>query len=182
MNQILLVSGPPGAGKTSVTLAVAERYDRMLRIEVDTLRHWVAAGYRHPWAGDAQAAEQRLLAVRNACAVARESIAARYAVVIDDTAFADDLAAYRDTLGGVDALVQAVTLLPSLDAALERDAGRADPARVREAHARFAAEADAGALPGAVLDTSHDGDAHATAERLMDLVATGAAVLLAPPG
>lgn len=182
MNQILLVSGPPGAGKTSVTLAVAERYDRMLRVEADTLREWVCAGYRHPWAGDAQAAEQRLLAIRNASAVARESIAARYAVVIDDAAFADDLDAYRDALAGVDALVQAVTLLPGLDATLARDAGRTDPERVRESHARFAAEAAAGALPGAVLDTSPDASEYATAERLMDLLATGAAVVSPPPG
>ena len=180
MNQVLLVNGPPGAGKTSLTLAVAERYDRMLRIEVDTLRQWVCAGYRHPWAGDAQWDEQRLLATRNAAAVTRETIAARYAVVIDDVAFADDLAAYRDALDGIDALVQVVTLLPDVEATLARDAGRNEADRVREVHARFAAEAEAGALPGALLDTSGDASAYETAERLMDVLATGAAVLLEP--
>ena len=177
---MLLVNGPPGAGKTSLTLAVAERYDRMLRIEVDTLRQWVCAGYRHPWAGDAQWDEQRLLATRNASAVTRETIAARYAVVIDDVAFADDLDAYRDALDGIDALVQVVTLLPDVDTTLARDAGRNDADRVREVHARFAAEAEASALPGAVLDTSGDASAYETAERLMDVLATGAAVLLEP--
>ena len=180
MNQILLVGGPPGAGKTSVTLAVAERYDRMLRIEVDTLRQWVCAGYRHPWAGDAQWEEQRLLATRNASAIARETIAARYAVVIDDVAFAGDFAAYLDALAGVDALVQAVTLLPDVETTLTRDAGRNDRDRVRDVHAGLVAEVEAGELPGAVLDTSGDVDAYATAERLMDLLATGAAVLLEP--
>lgn len=179
---MLLVNGPPGAGKTSLTLAVAERYDRMLRIEVDTLRQWVCAGYRHPWAGDAQWDEQRLLATRNAAAVTRETIAARYAVVIDDVAFADDLDAYRDALDGIDALVQVVTLLPDMETTLTRDAGRNDADRVREVHARFAAEAGAGALPGAVLDTSGDASAYETAERLMDVLATGAAVLLEPVG
>lgn len=182
MNQVLIVNGPPGAGKTSLTFAVAERYDRMLRIEVDTLRQWVCAGYRHPWAGDAQWDEQRLLATRNAAAVTRETIAARYAVVIDDVAFADDLAAYRDALEGIDALVQVVTLLPDVATTVARDAGRNEPGRVREVHARFAEEAEAGALPGTVLDTSGDTSAYATAERLMDVLATGAAVLLEPPG
>ena len=177
---MLLVNGPPGAGKTSLTFAVAERYDRMLRIEVDTLRQWVCAGYRHPWAGDAQWDEQRLLATRNAAAVTRETIAARYAVVIDDVAFADDLVAYRDALEGIDALVQVVTLLPDVETTLARDAGRNEPERVREVHARFAEEAEAGALPGAVLDTSGDESAYATAERLMDVLATGAAMLLEP--
>lgn len=178
---MLLINGPPGAGKTSLTLAVAERYDRMLRIEVDTLRQWVCAGYRHPWAGDAQWDEQRLLATRNAAAVTRETIAARYAVVIDDVAFADDLAAYRDSLEGIDALVQVVTLLPDVETTLARDAGRNEPERVRAVHARFAEEAAAGALPGAVLDTSGDASEYETAERLMDVLATGAAVLLEPP-
>lgn len=181
MNQVLLVNGPPGAGKTSLTFAVAERYDRMLRIEVDTLRQWVCAGYRHPWAGDAQWDEQRLLATRNAAAVTRETIAARYAVVIDDVAFADDLAAYRDALEGIDALVQVVTLLPDVETTLARDADRNEPARVREVHTRFAEEAGASALPGAVLDTSGDASAYETAERLMDVLATGVAVLLEPP-
>lgn len=182
MNQVLLINGPPGAGKTSLTLAVAERYDRMLRIEVDTLRQWVCAGYRHPWAGDAQWDEQRLLATRNAAAVTRETIAARYAVVIDDVAFADDLAAYRDALAGIDALVQVVTLLPDVETTLMRDAGRNESDRVREVHARFADETGAGTLPGAVLDTSGDASEYETAERLMDVLATGAAVLLEPSG
>lgn len=182
MNQVLLINGPPGAGKTSLTFAVAERYDRMLRIEVDTLRQWVCAGYRHPWAGDAQWDEQRLLATRNAAAVTRETIAARYAVVIDDVAFADDLAAYRDALEGIDALVQVVTLLPDVETTVARDAGRNEPERVRAVHVRFAEEAGAGTLPGTVLDTSRDASEYETAERLMDVLATGAAVLLEPPG
>ena len=181
MHQIVLISGPPDAGRSAVARALCERYDRMLHVEVDALRSWVRAGYRHPWAGDAQWDEQRLLATRNAAAVTRETIAARYAVVIDDVAFADDLAAYRDALEGVDALLQVVTLLPDVETTLARDAARNEPDRVREVHARFAEEAEAGALPGAVLDTSGDASAYVTAERLMDVLATGAAVLLEPP-
>ena len=101
MNQVIIISGPPGAGKTSVSLAICERFDRMLHIEVDTLRHWVVAGYRHPWAGDAQAAEQRLLATRNASAIARESVGMRYAAIIDDVVTADVVAQYREALAGL---------------------------------------------------------------------------------
>ena len=175
MNQILSLGGPPGARRAAVAQAVCERYDRMLRIDAEALRQWVCAGYRRRGADDAQAAEQRLLAVRAASAVAREGVAARYAAVIEDAALAEDLAAYREALGGAGAIVHAVTLLPHADAPPD-----ADPAHEDETPAAFRAAIEAGALPGAVLEAAPGESAHATAERLMDLIAAGGAVLLRP--
>lgn len=182
MHQVILLSGPAGAGKTSVAEAIAERFDRMLNVEVDTLRHWVKAGYRHPWAGDHQAEEQRLLATRNACAIARESIALRYAVVIDDVVLPEDALRYRVTLEGIPTFVHMVTLLPDLETSLARDRGRAAaiPDRVRALHAEFTSAAEAGLLPGYVLDSTHDSNPALTADRVLDAVARGDALLLAP--
>lgn len=183
MNQVIILSGPPGAGKSSVAEALCERFDRMIHVEVDELRHWVKAGYRHPWTGDRQAAEQLELAVRNASAIARESVALQYAVVITDVVWPEAAAHYRDALAPLGTGVHLVTLLPSLEVALARDAVRersiAD--RVRVVHAALAEHVRAGALPGAVLDNSDDPDAHVTADRVQDLVARGAALLLDAP-
>lgn len=181
MHQIVLISGPPGAGKSAVASALCERFDRMLHVEVDVLRRWVRAGYRHPWAGDEQAREQRLLATRNASAIARECAELRYACLLDDTVLSHDFAAYREALSGVGAPVHAVTLLPSLDVTLARDAGRrsAVPERAHALHsefAEFAREAGEGLLPGVVLDSSRDPDEHYTADRVQDAVATGEAL------
>lgn len=184
MQQVIIVTGPAGAGKSSVAAALCERFDRMVHIEVDTLRHMVRAGYRHPWLeGDAQATEQRLLATRNAAAIARESVAMRYAVVIDDVVDASIAAQYREALAGIDANVHFVTLLPRLDVALARDAGRSAsiPERVRALHAEFSREAGLGTLPGTVLDTSADPDAALTADRVQDAVARGGALFIGEP-
>jgi adenylate kinase family enzyme len=183
VNQVILVSGPAGAGKSAVAEAICARFDRMLHVEVDVLRHFVKAGYRHPWMDDEQAREQLDLAIRNASAIAREAIATRYAVVIDDVVFAAHAERYRQALEGMGAPVHMVTLLPRLDVLLERDAARrySIPDRVRALYEGLRREADAGALPGAVLDTSDDMNAEATADRVQEVVSLGEA-LLVPTG
>jgi chloramphenicol 3-O-phosphotransferase len=180
VNQVIIVTGPAGAGKSSVAEAICERFDRMMHIEVDHLRHWVKAGYRHPWLDDPQTAEQRLLAVRNASAIAREADALRYAAVIDDVVLAEGVALYREAFAGIGCNVHFALLLPSLEVTLARDGQRSEPIpdRARTLHADFARESSGGLLPGAAIDSSEDGDAAMTADRVMDAVASGAALFI----
>ena len=183
MHQIVLISGPPDAGRSAVARALCERYDRMLHVEVDALRSWVRAGYRHPWVRDEQAREQRLLAVRNASAIARECSALRYACVIDDAALSADLADYRAALAGAGAPVHVVTLLASPEAAPPPASGRfpAEGGAVASLSESFAREAASGLFPGVVLDTSRDRGPHYTADRVQDAVASGEALVAWDP-
>ncbi len=182
MQQVIIVTGPPSAGKSSVAAAICERFDRMVHIDVDTLRHMVRAGYRHPWVGDQQAEEQLHMAVRNAAAMARECVNTRYAVVIDDVVPPDAARAYAEALTGIDANIHLVTLLPTLGATLARDAARSPdqqlPDRIRALHAEFTRWVRDSLQPGGILDTSHDPNASATADRVQDAVASGKALLV----
>ena len=182
MNQIILVTGPAGAGKSAVSEAICERFDRMLHIEGDRLRSFVKAGYRHGWADDPQAAEQRLLAVRSAAAIAREALALRYAVVIDDVIFAEQAGLYREALRDVGCNVHFALLLPALATAIARDHARsADisaPERVRPLHDDFSRQSAGGLLPGALIDSTDDENARLTADRVLDAVASGEALFL----
>ena len=179
MNQVILLSGPPGGGKTFVAEALCERFDRMVHVEVDDLRHWVKAGYRHPWVADRQAAEQLELSAREAVAIAREAIAMRYSVVITDVALPQQADLYRDLLYRLPVPAHIVTLLPSLEVTLARDGEQriSFPERIEPLHRLFTDAVAEGTLPGIVLDTSMDTEPAQTADRVQDIVARGVALI-----
>ena len=182
MNQIILLSGPPGAGKSSVAEALCERYDRMLLIEVDDIRHMVRAGYRHPWVDDQQTREQLQLAIRNASAIALQSAATRYSAVITDVITAEAVAWYRDALASTSVSIELVTLLPSLEETISRDVDRdgSMAGRASTLHAQLAAEINAGSIPGAVLDTTAHANARASADAVQDAITRGQAIFGSP--
>lgn len=182
MNQIILLSGPPGAGKSSVAAALCERFDRMLLVEVDDLRHMVRAGYRHPWVADQQTREQLELGARNAAAIAIQSAHTRYATAIADVVTADAVGWYRDAFASTPVRVELVTLLPSVEVTRERDAERDEAMHERAVALReqLSSEIAAGLIPGAVLDTSGHANARESADAAQDAISRGLALFVSP--
>jgi chloramphenicol 3-O-phosphotransferase len=182
MNQIILVSGPPGAGKSAVAAALCERFDRMLLVEVDDLRHMVRAGYRHPWIADHQTREQLRLGARNAAAIALESVATRYSVAIADVVTAEAVPWYREALAATPVQVELVTLLPTLEATRARDSQRDATMgdRAEALHAQLTAEFAAGTIPGATLDPTAHTNARASADAVQDAISRGQAIFVTP--
>ena len=180
MAEILILTGPPGAGKTSVALALADRYDRVAHVNVDTLRHFVTpTGYRAP--GKPGFERQQALAVRNACDLARNFMAERFAVIIDDVVpRKEDLDLYLEALRDVGASVHFVRLLPGLEVCRERNRGRktdrVPDERLETVYRQFESVDE---TRGSVIDSS-EMTVEATADRLQALTTSGESVVWLP--
>ena len=178
MPDVLILTGPPAAGKSSVAEALAERYDRVAHVEVDTLRHFVTpTGYVPP--GRPGFERQQSLAIRNACALTRNFVEERFAVIIDDVVVTRvELSLYLDALKPAGAPVHVVRLLPRLEVCLERNAGRREgrmnPERIETVYREMVAVND---LPGVTVDNS-EMTAHQSADRLQALTTSGESLVV----
>ena len=135
MHPILLLSGPPSSGKSTIGRRLAEELPLSMHLEVDELRHFVVGGLalpsredRWPQGVDDQFSWARQGAIHMARLYARQGVA----VIVDDVcvprAFPEH---YADLGAGRD--VRRVLLLPTARALygrLERRGGEYDEAIV----------------------------------------------------
>jgi len=175
--QLVIISGPPNAGKSSAAEALCQRYDRMLHIDVSVLRDFLRMGRLRPWDGSPDGVRQRDLLIASACDMARRFLDAGYGVIIDDIVTQEPLAVYRATLAGCGHQAHFVVLRPSLEVLLARERERPTEwrraGRLEAVYARFAAWTDVAVIdPG---DLAPD----LVADRVMALAGEGRAPLFA---
>jgi chloramphenicol 3-O-phosphotransferase len=178
MADVLILTGPPASGKTTVAQALAERYDRVAHIDVDAVRRFVTpTGFAKP--GSPERRHQRLLGVRNACALSRNFVVERFGVIIDECFDEPDLLpVYLDELKPANVDIHVVTLLPSLEACEARDAARRKSSRpaawMRTDYDRFLKFGSQ--LPGSTIDSSGL-TTYETADRLQALTTSGESIV-----
>ena len=144
MGDVVVVTGPPGSGKSAVAAALAELFERSVLLEADWFFGRRRRGGVDPWLPEAAA--QNESAGRAALAATVEYARGDAWVVYDGVLHADtasDLAALVSVAG---AAVHRVVLLPPVDVCLARVAARTghgfdDPAATRAMHAAFATSA-----------------------------------------
>jgi predicted kinase len=78
---VLILTGPPGAGKTTTARALVERRERAVHLESDHFFHFIRSGYVEPWRPES--AEQNEVVMRIVAGAAAAYAAAGYFTVVD---------------------------------------------------------------------------------------------------
>ncbi|HJM76487.1 MAG TPA: AAA family ATPase [Dehalococcoidia bacterium] len=122
VSEIWLITGIPGAGKSTVARLLAENFERAAYVEGDVLRRLVVNGIAWPEGRELEGEAERQfeLAIRNQCLLARSFSEAGFLPILDGViVMQHHLDAYTGYLAG--GRLRLVVLAPSAEVAADRN-------------------------------------------------------------
>ncbi len=115
---VIVISGTPGAGKSTVSKALAEKFSKSAYIAVDDFWEMIVGGNVAPWDPDGPKLFKTI--EKNYLALTKNFLEEQYVVIIDGVMGDEQVKSYNDIFGDV----YGYLLLPSLETLKKRDAIR----------------------------------------------------------
>ena len=81
LGRVLLLTGPPGSGKSTVARLGVSRFERAVHLVSDEFFHFIRAGYVEPWKPESH--DQNEVVMSAVVGTARTFAAAGYFTVVD---------------------------------------------------------------------------------------------------
>ena len=122
MPHLLVLTGPPGAGKSTVARLLVREWDRAVHMHTDDFYAWIARGYVEPWLPAAQ--HQNTTVMHAIAGTAKTFVDGGFDVVVDGIVGPWFLDAWRE----LDHRVEYVVLRPDVTTAEHRAEARGDHA------------------------------------------------------